>query len=235
MNKILTIFLGLVLVASFSVGSSVVETPDAPTTDGATTDGAAADTTTSDATGTDNQNSGNNPDGASNTEIIIGEGISNQDQGQTQGQGQATYVNASSNNNNTNIAANTNTNSAIATNNNTNVNIIKVGSPENNIAIMIVSKIKQTTGDNNAQNSQTNKQNFQAPCPHPGPGPCPHIHPHQPNMVAAAGEPIHKVTLPEEGDPADPVGMQEAGLNIGSLIVGLVGILGGLVASRFGS
>ncbi|MEW6655091.1 MAG: hypothetical protein AB1394_16705 [Bacteroidota bacterium] len=224
MNKILTIFLGLVLVASFSVGSSVVETPDATTTDAAATDNQATD-----ASATDNQNSDSNPDGASNTEIIIGEDINKQDQGQTQGQGQATIVNASSNNNNTNIAANTNTNSATATNNNANVNIIKVGSPENNIAIMIVSKIKQTTGDNNAQNSQTNTQNF--------PGPYPHPHPHQPSMVAApqvaaAGEPIHQVTLPEEGDP---VGMQEAGLNVGSLIMGLVGILGGLVASRFGS
>jgi|GEM_PF-5771466 len=51
MNKILTIFLGLVLVASFSVGSSVVETPDPAATD--------------------NQNSDSNPDGASNTDILL--------------------------------------------------------------------------------------------------------------------------------------------------------------------
>jgi len=74
-----------------------------------------------------------------------------------------------------------------------------------------MSKIKQTTGDNNAQNSQTNNQNF--PSPHS------HSHPHQPSMAAAAGEPVHQVTLPEEGDP---VGMQEDGLNVGSLIMVLL-------------
>ncbi|MGB9979451.1 hypothetical protein [Methanobacterium sp.] len=181
MNKILIIFLSLVVIAGVGIGSTAAQN------------------------------------------ITIGSGASVLDpsQNQTQDQAQANAQSQSSSNNNT--LNNSNNNTATSTANAIN-NISIVNTNTFNPFIYLTSENR--IGDISVCSSNINAQLAAEGLKYVPFG----------SDYGSGNVPQLMATTPGNSN-ANPngVGMQESGLNITSLLMGIVGVLGGLLASRFSS
>ncbi len=185
MNKILIIFLSLVVIASIGIGSTAAQN------------------------------------------ITIGSGASVLDpsQNQTQDQAQAESQAQSSSNNNSlnNSNNNTATSSATATNN---ISIINTNTFNPVIFLTSENRVGDIWVSSSNINAQLQAEGFKYAAFGDG------------SFGYGAGNvPQLTATVPNKTGNAGPggMGMQEAGLNVTSLLMGIVGVLGGLLASRFSS
>jgi len=178
MNRILIIFLSLVVIAGIGIGSTAAQN------------------------------------------ITVGSGVLDPSQNQTQDQAQANSQSQSSSNNNT--LNNSNNNTATSTANAIN-NISIINTNTFNPFIYLTSENR--IGDISLCSSNINAQlqaeglRYVPYCGGYGSGSVP-------ELMASA---------PNKNSSPSGVGMQESGLNITSLLMGIVGVLGGLVASKYGS
>lgn len=185
MNKILIIFLSLVVIAGIGIS------------------------------GTAAQN------------ITIGAGASVLDPSQNQTQDQAQAQAQTSNNTNNNNLDNNNTNTANSSSNaNNNVTIVNTNTFNPVIYLLSENKIGDICVSSSNINSQLQAEGLKYAKFAEG------------TLVfgGAGGVPQIMATVPNQPSNVSPgVGMEEAGLNVTSLLMGIVGVLGGLLASRFSS
>ena len=183
MNKILIIFLSLVVIAGIGIGSTAAQN------------------------------------------ITVGSGASVLDpsQNQTQDQAQANAQSQSSSNNNTlnNSNNNTATSTANAINN---ISIVNTNTFNPFIYLTSENRIGDISVSSSNINAQLQTEGLRY-VPFGGSG------------FGSGNTPELAATTPGTHDCGNQngVGMQNSGININSLLMGIVGVLGGLLASRFSS
>ena len=179
MNKILVIFLSLVVIASIGIGSTAAQN------------------------------------------ITVGSGASVLDpsQNQTQDQAQANAQSQSSANNNTLNTSNNNTATSNATAIN-NISIINTNTFNPFIYLTSENKIGDICISSSNINAQLQAERLRG-IPYGG-------------YYGTGNVPQLMASVPS-GKNANNVGMENSGLNVTSLLIGIIGVLGGLLANRFNS
>jgi hypothetical protein len=182
MNKMLIIFLSLVVITGIGIGSTVAQTV------------------------------------GDNASILDPSQNQTQDQAQAQGQSSSNTNNNSLNNSNNNTA----NSSSTATNN---ISIINTNTFNPIIYLLSENRIGDITVSSSNINSQLQAEGLRS-LHFGGTG----------YFSGAGGVPALMATAPSKSAAVPSgVGMQETGLNVTSLLMGIVGVLGGLLASRFSS